>query len=1071
MDSLYDVSSGLDTAERQRRRELMRWAFGLNEESVRPYLEEAFYLVAVHLALQLQRQGQFLAALDWLRTVYDYSVEPDQRKIYFGLAQEESLAAGYERSADWLLDPLDPHRVAATRRNAHTRFTLLTLARCLLDYADAEFTRDTAESVPRARVLYTTALEILGRPELPVRPVDCDALIGALEIEVDGLAAEWIPAWREVKSELRAIHDRPRVERVVEQVRTILRGSSPAAERIAAIRQVAAHARGTGAVPRYAGLLSEADVWRRDQERAVLARPEAATAVEEVGRAAEERFVRDLVASVPSLREEHGGRDPVPIDLELAAGALDGLRETGGYRPPGFRPVFVPRAARVYSFCIPPNPVVEALRLRAELNLYKIRTCRNIAGVERPIDPYAAPTDTVSGLPQIGASGQLVLPGTASLLPTPYRYSTLIERAKQLVQIAALVEASMLSAFEKRDAELYNLLRARQDVQLARQGVRLQRLRIREAEHGVDLAELQEERAQLQVDHYAELLEAGLSALEQQALVLMTLSAGLQLNAAMASFLAATLPSGFGQFGIPQYSPQAAAGAVASGLSSLAGMASTTASILSTYASYERRAQEWEFQRQLSQKDVRIAAQQVNLAQDHVRIVGQEHEIAQLQADHAQETLDFLSSKFTNVELYDWMSGVLSGVYGYFLQQATAMARLAEQQLAFERQEVPPAIVQADYWAPPAEGLEPASDGGPDRSGLTGSARLLRDIHQLDQHAFETDKRKLQLTKTISLARLAPIEFERFRSSGVMRFDTPLPLFDRDFPGHYLRLIKRVRTSVVALVPPTEGVRATLSSLGSSRVVIGGDVFQTIVVRRPPESVALSSPRDATGLFELQSPPEMLLPFEGLGVDTSWEFRMPRAANACDYATIADVLLTLEYTALDSFTYREQVVRLLGDTISADRPFSFRHQFADAWYDLNNPSDPAAPRLTASFEMGRRDFPTNLSALRIQQVAVFFAGPDGGPVSAEIRGVELRFTESRTGERRHGAAVDSRGGIVSTRRGGAASWVSAFLDGREPTGTWEIDLPASVLPSLRGEAIQDILFVVTYSAQTPAWSA
>ena len=50
-----------------------------------------------------------------------------------------------------------------------------------------------------------------------------------------------------------------------------------------------------------------------------------------------------------------------------------------------------------FHFCIPPNPVLEALRLKAELNLYKIRTCRNIAGMERQLDPYAAPTDTVSG--------------------------------------------------------------------------------------------------------------------------------------------------------------------------------------------------------------------------------------------------------------------------------------------------------------------------------------------------------------------------------------------------------------------------------------------------------------------------------------------------------------------------------------------------------------------------------------------------------------------------------------------------------------------------------------------------
>ena len=38
-------------------------------------------------------------------------------------------------------------------------------------------------------------------------------------------------------------------------------------------------------------------------------------------------------------------------------------------------------------------------------------------------------------------------------------------------------------------------------------------------------------------------------------------------------------------------------------------------------------------------------------------------------------------------------------------------------------------------------------------------ARLLADIYRLDQYRFETEQRKRQLTKTISLARLAPAEF------------------------------------------------------------------------------------------------------------------------------------------------------------------------------------------------------------------------------------------------------------------------------------------------------------------------
>ena len=67
----------------------------------------------------------------------------------------------------------------------------------------------------------------------------------------------------------------------------------------------------------------------------------------------------------------------------------------------------------------------------------------------------------------------------------------------------------------------------------------------------------------------------------------------------------------------------------------------------------------------------------------------------------------------------------------------------------------------------------------------------------------------------------------------------------------------------------------------------------------------LTSPRDATGFFELQQQPrETLLPFEGIGVDTSWELRMPRASNQFDYRSIADVLFTIDFTALPDLRKR-----------------------------------------------------------------------------------------------------------------------------------------------------------------------
>ena len=142
--------------------------------------------------------------------------------------------------------------------------------------------------------------------------------------------------------------------------------------------------------------------------------------------------------------------------------------------------------------------------------------------------------------------------------------------------------------------------------------------------------------------------------------------------------------------------------AESSALSTLAGRRSTLSSIASQRASYERRTQEWEFQKQMAGKGHGYwAAAKLRFAQDHVRVVGQERRIAEMQSEFAEQTMEFLSTKFTNVELYRWMSNVLEGVYSFFLQEATAMAQLAQSQLGFERQLPPPPYIQGDYWSVP----------------------------------------------------------------------------------------------------------------------------------------------------------------------------------------------------------------------------------------------------------------------------------------------------------------------------------------------------------------------------------
>lgn len=1076
------------------RKELSRTTYLANDPGPRSnldYIKEAWYLVPLYLALQLQARGQYMAALDWFRTIYDYSAPLNQRKIYYGLIKEGKPDGASSQHPDWS-DPLNPHSIAETRPNTYTRYTLFSLIRCFLEYADAEFTRDTAESVPRARTLYLTALELLDTLQDAQQPEPCEARIRELDAQVyQGILSEapqWLPVWFEIKRELAAIPDLDEFKKVVDG--TNANGVSDALGKrpwSSALSLAWQRIRDAEAAP--PATLTMAEVLH-DKTRlldkaytVLMANPALAQASLAVGSAAGNRFLQSISTasgiSAATLASERMDllwlRNPFmnlangQRALTAAATTAPSIGVSVNTTQDDVQPSFGYVPILSFQFCIPPNPVLNALKLHAELNLYKLRNCRNIAGMQRQLDPYAAPTDTKSGLPTIGAGGQLILPGTTVLHPTPYRYKVLIERAKQLASIAQQMEAAMLSALEKRDVEAYNLLKARQDVRMARAGVQLQDLRIQEAQSGKRLAELQLDRAILQSNHFQKLLEDDLLPFEKDTLGLLLATAALHSAAAGAETVAASFhfaaaygPNSRSEIG-------SAWSAIGSALSSTAALASTMSSYFSTRSSFERRKQDWEFQRELANQDINIGNQQVKAAEDHVRVVGQERAIAEMQRDHAEAMVEFLSTKFTNVELYEWMSGVLENVYSFFLQQATSVAKLAENQLAFERQETPPSHIQSDYWEAPSDEMGTSGDGRvPDRHGLTGSARLLQDIYQLDQYAFENDKRKLQLSKTISLARMAPYEFQRFRETGVLNFGTSLDLFDRDFPGQYLRLIKRVRTSVVALIPPTQGIHATLTNGGQSRVVIGPEVFQTVVVRRDPESVALTAPINASGLFELEPQSDMLFPFESLGVGTTWEFRLPQAANLFDYNTIADVLLTIEYTALDNFDYRQQVIQTLPPMTSGDRPFSFRQEFADAWYDLHNPDQATPPPMTVTFETRREDFPPNIADLKIQHILLYFACTDGNVFEENVT---LKF-KAKGEANAVGGEAKPNDGVISTRRGNAGSWL-AMTDKKSPAGVWTLSLQDTLETRklFTDEVIEDMLLVITYSGRTPEWPA
>lgn len=796
---------------------------------VHAYLWELFWYLPMSLAIRLQEGGHYLAALDWYQAVFAYHLPAQHRRVWWGLALEASIDSAYERVPEWLADPDNPHSVARTRRNAYTRFTVQSIAGCLMSYADSEFARNLPESTLRARTLYQSALALLALPDVQPDPVQ-------------------------------ALH-------------------------------------------------------------------------------------------------------------------------------------------------YPDNPVWDALALRARTGLAKIHEGLNLAGLP----------------------AELMDPGQSSamVLPSPYRYRVLIERARSHAAMAQQVEAAYLSALTAADAAAFGDLQAQQGMALARSSLTGHALRVQDAQIGADAAQVGRDKAQLEVDH-----------LRKQLRSLSGLGAAMQIAKGGLS------------------------GLKGGGWGMLAGAGAALGDLM------QQRA-DLNYQISLATHDVRISDLQYQRSRRQVALAEFEQSHGELQFEHAQAVLDFLATKFTGTELFEWMSRVLGDVYAYFLQQATALAQLAQAQLGFERQDRSLAFIAADYWS--EAGSDAAGTEAVDRRGLTGSVRLLQDISRLDQFAFETDRRKLHLTQTLSLAEFAALELQQFRETGVLQFATPARLFDAGFPGHLLRLVKRVRVSLVALVPPVRGVRATLSTTGLSRVVVARDGFPQVVLARPPESIAFTAAADATGRFELEADDGMLLPFEGMGVDAVWRLELPRAANPFDFQQIADVLLTLDYTAIDSPEYRHKVVADLDRSTSGDRLFSLRNQFPDQWFDLVNAQtveDPAQ-RMRVELPLRREDFPAHVQDLSLQHLSLLCVRKDGLREELAIESLALAGAGGRV---ESAGEVHTISGMASTRRPSGAPWLP-FI-GRDPVGTWALQLPDT--PQVRRwfdeEQVEDLVLVTTVAAQTPAWN-
>lgn len=971
------------------------------------YNWELFFHIPHLVADGLNQNRKFEVAKDWYHYIFNPYTEGSEAEWRFApltsstVEQLNHYFQDPEDAAIWVEDPYSPHALARVRPGTYKKAIILAYVDNLLDWADQEFTRDTRESINRAFGYYNTALKLLNLKEIE-HDESCSLILSDLTSLIRGAVPRTrVPELIEKLDKLRS-SPREEIEELFEDLEEI------------------------------AGSIYDEEI-RADIIDEFLESFDSS--------ASHGLRLSDAINSSEEELEEYiiRGEDIIPESPEdgLICDCIpQGWIPAESIEPPPIRLLFSSLVG-----CIPENPIFQNYRNHVYSNLRKIRSCRNIAGVQRILPMFEASVDPMSIVKAVGSGAGLdALNFSNAAAIGPYRFAYLIERAKALTNYVVQAGNALLLAIEKKESEELAYLRAQQELNLTKANVNLRKLGVAEAEAGQDLALEHWKRADAQETHYKNLVVPGEAYHEGRAIYHLKSSINWQ-KGAFALHTGAATAAAAGTLGslilndpktalqLAQFLYQASAGA----LSTQAQMESTWASISQMQASFQRRKEEWTLQKTLATKDKDIADAQQEIALDRYYIAEQELIIAEKNAEYADQMLEFLKEKFTNKELYAWMMKTLSKLLYGFYNLAYTNARMAQATLEFERNVTGLEFISYGYW-------------DSEKKGLLSGDQLLLDINRLDDHYVNNNARKLEITKHISLAGMAPEALIALKSNGVTTFATPMSWYDRDFPGHYQRIIKSVKVSVLALIPPAAGIKATLSTTSTSRVILDPlDPIPEPVSRI--QSVALSAPSNATGLFELNYRDERYLPFEGTGVDVSWELEMPKASNRFDFNSIVDVIFSVDYTALADFEYKRQVIDALGTDAGGMLPLSVRTAFSDAWYHFSNPVWLTPPQgggdayektgttkpYIIKLVFNRLNFPPNEENHKLERVALSFNLTD-----SNLRlPIKVRY-ESENGE------VFERNNL-RTGEGGYLALESG-MTGLSSFGTWEIEVDRDNAP-------------------------
>jgi hypothetical protein len=272
-----------------------------------------------------------------------------------------------------------------------------------------------------------------------------------------------------------------------------------------------------------------------------------------------------------------------------------------------------------------------------------------------------------------------------------------------------------------------------------------------------------------------------------------------------------------------------------------------------------------------------VAQALIQVRQREVTIAGLQGEIAQADADLAHDLLTFQSIRFLNIEFWSQLTTLMKRLLRRYLELGARMAWLAERALVYEQARAMN-FIRFDYF--------------PTRlQGVTGADLLQLDLAELDASRLASVRQKLPVKHTFSLVRDFPVQFAQLKKTGRCTFRTEEQFFQQAYPGIYGCRLRAVSVAVEMLTP-TPPVRGLLINQGISLLSTSDDEKHLLV--RPTDAFPLSEFSLQKDMAVYNLPDETLLTFEGSGVETFWELRIPAIANPYGLSEMADILFTLD---------------------------------------------------------------------------------------------------------------------------------------------------------------------------------